>query len=208
MPSPVVWGTVFHDTMMFMALSYPENPSETYRAETEKFFKLLMDRLPCQTCRRHARNFVSKNEPLFSSSSAYVEYIIDLHNDINARTNKKSNWTREEALPAFYRRYYSNLSRLPQAEWKRKEDHRLMAEVLEDKTCSCHLKNSLSKASDSAAARQDGQRPLVVEKGFSPDTSEDYAWVVLLVFTLIFFFLSVILTVLLLKKNSQKHLAE
>ena len=192
MPSPSVWGTVFHDSMMFVALSYPENPSSEYRKETETFFRMWIDRLPCYTCRIHARAYVSDHPPRLKSSSDFVDYVVHFHNDINARSGKKHDWTREEALSAFYRRFYSNLAQLPQAEWKRREDHRLMKEVAAGKVCVCKLQET-SATSPSEIQQQPSAtessfgpvRPLVIQRGFVPETNEDFAWVILLFFVLI-----------------------
>jgi hypothetical protein len=209
MPSPSVWGTVFHDSMMFMALSYPENPSDVYQNETEKFFRMFMDRLPCYACRVHARAFVARNPPKFESSSKYVDYLIAFHNDINARSGKKSDWKREEVLPAFYRRFYSNLAQLPQAELKRKEDHALMKQVLDGKTCSCKIAKEVQtreeKETPLPRRREEGSflvRPIVLESNFCPDTSEDYAWIVLLLFLLLFLGIIVYLAVRLYRTSA------
>mmetsp|Transcript_3634 Transcript_3634/g.5420 ORF Transcript_3634/g.5420 Transcript_3634/m.5420 type:complete len:214 (+) Transcript_3634:761-1402(+) len=145
MPNPAVWGPVFHDCLMFIALSYPERPSAVFRSETEAFVVCFFNRLPCRTCRLHAKLYSNQHPPELASSRAFVEYLIEMHNDINAKQNKKSDWTQEEVLAAFYRRHYSDLGRVHTSETKRLEDHALLKAVAEGHTCVCQLQTNIQR---------------------------------------------------------------
>lgn len=195
MPSPSVWGTVFHDCLMFIALSYPENPSKAFKERTESFLLDFMDRLPCKVCRVHARRYLALHPLNLDGTNAFVTFLVDMHNDINARQNKKSDWTKEVAIGAFYKRHYSNFSAINMAEFKRLEDHALLRQVAEGSTCSCKAKAEVQKFERERAIPIYTKAPpaIVIEKRLIPESWNDIAWFTLLSFTCLLLFLVIYL---------------
>ena len=146
MPQPLVWGPLFHDTLFFIALSYPESPDSQTQDDMAQFLKQFFEHLPCPQCRLHAKIYTNTQEYLcnvVTSSRSLVEFLVKFHNSINARLGKKSDWTVEHALNAFYKRNYSQMNRIQLSDMKRLEDHALMQKVAESKECVCKIQKEL-----------------------------------------------------------------
>ena len=163
MPQPLVWGPLFHDTLLFIALSYPESPDTQTQDDMVQFLKQFFEHLPCPQCRLHAKIYTNTKDYLctaVASSRSLVEFLVQFHNSINARLGKKSDWTVEHALNAFYKRNYSQISRVQLSDLKRIEDHGLMRKVAESRECVCKLKQQLESEKKNTFEEDQGTEQL------------------------------------------------
>ena len=124
-----IWGTLFHDVMMFLALDLGENPSEKKLDLTLSTIKNIVEVLPCQKCKNHARIYFENNLESWitaENSHSLIEFLVQMHNSINKITGKKSDWTIEEATNMFFHRYFSSKRFISIVDQKRLEDHELL----------------------------------------------------------------------------------
>lgn len=75
--------------------------TESKKAEVARNIALDIKNFPCLTCQNHAKYYVSKN-PLMKAvkdkdKMSMFKWIVDFHNEVNLRLNKKV-FTYEEAL--------------------------------------------------------------------------------------------------------------
>ena len=92
MVEPSVWGPIFWKAIHYIAMGYPEDPSQEDAATYRAFFQLLGSVIPCAKCRenyaRHAEaipidNSLSNRQDLFT-------WTVALHNAVNAETGKQT----------------------------------------------------------------------------------------------------------------------
>jgi hypothetical protein len=91
---PKIWGPVLWKFLHIMAHNYPENPNPQTKASSRQFFFSLRHLLPCETCRVHYSELLSKRQPETDSSDSLQEWLLWLHNEVSARTNTDAKpWT-------------------------------------------------------------------------------------------------------------------
>jgi hypothetical protein len=94
------WGHFMWHTIHYVALGYPEQPSEEDKLNYSKYFMSIGPIIPCKLCTDHFSHLISEQEPLDSVALASRESLFDwtvrVHNVVNARLNKKS-WTTKDA---------------------------------------------------------------------------------------------------------------
>jgi len=88
---PKIWGPSSWKFMHYITMGYPEQPSEEVKRSTYNFFTSLKDLLPCEKCRYnfgyHLQRHPLTND-ILSSRSKLINWLIDIHNDVNASTGK------------------------------------------------------------------------------------------------------------------------
>jgi hypothetical protein len=88
---PNIWGKHFWKTSHYITASYPNNPTIEHKQHVRQYFELLQFLLPCLNCRNHYKLNL-KNYPLtddiLNSKEKLVEWLIELHNEVNKRTGK------------------------------------------------------------------------------------------------------------------------
>lgn len=129
---PATWGPLFHDVLWFLSLQYPENPSETRQKSMQLLLEHLFANLPCFACTVDASVNLYHKPADVTSKAALQQWLVDSHNTINQKLNKRSDWTVEEALEAFYNRHLQedNFNATVRAETKRLEDHQHIARLI------------------------------------------------------------------------------
>ncbi len=85
--NPNIWGPVLWKFLHIMAFNYPENPNPQTKASSRQFFYSLRHLLPCETCRIHYNELISKRQPESDSAKSIQEWVLWLHNEVSARTN-------------------------------------------------------------------------------------------------------------------------
>lgn len=89
---PNIWGKHMWTSIHFIALGYPDNPSESEKTSYASFFENLYKVLPCNTCSNHLKNTLQTELPLttnnLSHRDALFKWTVDLHNIVNTRLNK------------------------------------------------------------------------------------------------------------------------
>ena len=89
-----VWGPSAWTFLHTITYNYPENPTNEDKSNYLNFFDSLKHVLPCKKCQAHYKENLKKydiNNSL-NSRQDLVEWLIDLHNDVNRDTGK-SVWT-------------------------------------------------------------------------------------------------------------------
>ena len=122
---PPIWGQYFHDVLFFVALSYPHDPTNEKKICTRQFVERLFANLPCPGCQVHAVKLIKNNPPVLNSRQSFIEWCVQYHNAINQRTDKRDDWTVEDAIEAFRKRHFikEQVTATITAEQKRQEDH-------------------------------------------------------------------------------------
>jgi hypothetical protein len=92
-----VWGKGAWILIHSIAVNYPEYPTPSEKENTIKFFSILGDVLPCRFCRQHYRENLKYLPIKAGSKMDLVWWTIDIHNRVNASTNKKI-LSRDDAL--------------------------------------------------------------------------------------------------------------
>lgn len=99
---PRAWGRHFWYTIHFVALGYPEQPSDIDKQHYTNFFSNIQHVLPCTKC---SENYSSHLEELplanyLTNRDLLFAWTVQLHNIVNHNLGKES-WSIEQAK-AFY----------------------------------------------------------------------------------------------------------
>ena len=88
---PEVWGPSGWKFMHYVALGYPDDPTEKDKSSYKDFYESLSDILPCQGCANHYKENITKF-PIDSSlkdRDSLLHWTVDIHNEVNKQTGKK-----------------------------------------------------------------------------------------------------------------------
>ncbi len=86
--SPLLWGKEAWHFIHYVALSYPEKPTEKDKQEYMKFLLSLQQILPCPICADNFRKKMEKHPPKLESKQAFFEWTVDVHNSVNESNGK------------------------------------------------------------------------------------------------------------------------
>ena len=87
---PDVWGPHGWKFMHYVALGYPEQPTDQDKAAYRSYFEALQRVLPCKSCATHYQENLRKfpvGEHLKDRDSL-MRWTIALHNEVNLATHK------------------------------------------------------------------------------------------------------------------------
>lgn len=107
-----VWGKHLWYSIHFIALDYPENPSNEDKRDYQLFYENLHKVIPCYKC---SLNYIKhlKERPLeqddLESPETLFRWTVDIHNIVN-RDLKKKQISYDEALK-IYRNFESHVNR-------------------------------------------------------------------------------------------------
>ena len=87
---PKVWGPPAWRFLHLITYQYPENPSDKDKKNYYIFFNSLKDVLPCPNCREHYSNHFKKHPIQLESRKEFIEWLIDIHNEVNLMLGKKT----------------------------------------------------------------------------------------------------------------------
>ena len=87
--NPDIWGPGLWTTLHSITLAYPELPTYKNIQEHRNFIISLGNVLPCPGCQIEYKKYISKNPPVLHNKNAFIQWMIDLHNNVNTRLNKK-----------------------------------------------------------------------------------------------------------------------
>jgi hypothetical protein len=85
------WGPNIWQTLHFISLGYPDNPSELDKEKYKNFFLLFQYILPCKICSNHYSENLQKNpitDKVLSSKNNLILWVIDIHNQVNISLGK------------------------------------------------------------------------------------------------------------------------
>lgn len=104
---PNVWGKHMWASIHFVALAYPDVPTETDKNTFHAFYTNLYKVLPCNTCREHLKETLDNQHPLHANflknKESLFKWTVDLHNIVNKRLKKKV-LTLDEAFNTFIKK--------------------------------------------------------------------------------------------------------
>jgi hypothetical protein len=90
---PNVWGKHMWASIHFIALAYPDAPTEENKNTYYSFFTNLYKVLPCHKCREHLKETLTNEYPLHANflknKDELFKWTFNLHNIVNKRLNKK-----------------------------------------------------------------------------------------------------------------------
>ena len=110
---PEVWGPSGWRFMHFVALGYPDNPSEQDKLSYKQFYESLSEVLPCQSCADHYKENITRvpiDENLKDRDSL-LKWTFDIHNEVNKLHGKKI-LSYEEALELYTKKQFPVLHTL------------------------------------------------------------------------------------------------
>jgi len=91
MVNPSIWGPNIWQTLHFISLGYPENPTEQQKNDYKNFFLLLKTVLPCKKCAMHYKynlEHLPLTNDILNNKQLFIKWVIDLHNSVNLLNNK------------------------------------------------------------------------------------------------------------------------
>ncbi len=99
---PTKWGPSAWKFIHYVALSYPENPTEEDVNNYFQFFNNLQFVLPCPKCsenyKRHLKDFPVQNS--LTNNKELFQWTVDIHNEVNKESNKRE-YSYEEAIQIY-----------------------------------------------------------------------------------------------------------
>ena len=116
------FGPITWDVLLLCALSYPNEPTVEQQRHMLCFIDGLMHVLPCPGCSAHATQYITTYKPNVASSAQLVIWVVDFHNSVNLRSDKRK-YTVEEATQLVINRYLVDGYDMSRAQQIRKEDH-------------------------------------------------------------------------------------
>jgi len=118
---PPLFGPHIWDTLMYVALNYPTEPTEEQQQVMTQFLTTLVRVLPCPGCANHAIKYVELHPPHVSNGEKLLEWVVAFHNHVNIKL-KKPVMSVLEAKQALILRNAAQIKQLPRALQIREED--------------------------------------------------------------------------------------
>ena len=105
-----VWGPSAWTFLHTITFNYPEDPLEDDKRKYYNFFMNLKDVLPCKKCQAHYKENIQKYDlsDSLDSRQDLVQWLIDIHNEVNKDTGKKS-WSYEEVYNKYDNLHNTNM---------------------------------------------------------------------------------------------------
>lgn len=90
--SPNEWGPSAWRFMHYITMAYPDNPTTIDKQNMKTFFSSIGSILPCEKCRINFAKHTSVyplNDYVLNSRFDLVNWLIDVHNEVNKMNGKK-----------------------------------------------------------------------------------------------------------------------
>ena len=89
--NPKLWGPNGWEFMHYVALAYPDNPTEKDKKDYFIFYTNLQNILPCPRCRNNYKENLKQFplEQALMNSESLFKWTVDIHNEVNKETNKE-----------------------------------------------------------------------------------------------------------------------
>mgnify|MGYP001156963247 FL=1 len=107
---PEVWGPSGWRFMHYVALGYPDEPTEHDRMSYKRFYESLVDVLPCQGCANHYKENIA-NVPIddhLKDRESLLRWTFDIHNEVN-KLKGKPILSYEDALKLYTQKQFPAL---------------------------------------------------------------------------------------------------
>jgi hypothetical protein len=89
MSSPEIWGPHAWKILHTIAHTYPEKANYETQINIEKFISSFTELLPCEKCKIDFKKYLKKYPIKSSSRDSLVMWMVDAHNSVNKKLNKK-----------------------------------------------------------------------------------------------------------------------
>ena len=110
---PNIWGPGAWLFLHSITLQYPDNPTEIDKENYKNFFESLQEVLPCPSCSEHYKNNLNKFPIRVESKDELIEWLIDIHNEVNVVNNKEV--LTYDQVKNNYKKIYNNTSNFNRA---------------------------------------------------------------------------------------------
>lgn len=82
---PEVWGPSGWRFIHYVALGYPDDPSEYDKMSYKRYYESLADVLPCQGCADHYKKNIAKMpiDSHLKDRESLLRWTFDIHNEVN-----------------------------------------------------------------------------------------------------------------------------
>ena len=84
-----IWGPQAWTFLHTITFNYPEEPSQRDKHNFFNFFNSLKHVLPCEKCKKHYEVNSTHLENSLNTREDLVKWLIDIHNDVNKKNDKK-----------------------------------------------------------------------------------------------------------------------
>ena len=106
-----MWGRQAWHFIHFVALTYPEKPTEEDKKDYLNFFNSLQKTLPCPICAEHFKENMEKIPIKLEDRESLFKWTVDIHNEVN-RKNSKKILSYDEAIQEINKNAFSNNKKL------------------------------------------------------------------------------------------------
>ena len=140
---PNIWGKHAWIFLHSVSMNYPDNPSNHDRKNYKDFFENLRFVLPCEVCKKHFTQHIQRNpiEPALHSKRKLVEWVIDVHNQVNISLNKPT-MTYDQVID-LYKKIYNGHIYLEQNTQINKEEKRLNSNTNSNNSINKYLESNI-----------------------------------------------------------------
>lgn len=90
--SPSIWGSAGWKFLHYITFTYPNHPTDEDKESYLNFFNYVGQVLPCKNCRINYKNHQIKyplNDVVLSTKQNLVNWLINIHNEVNKINGKK-----------------------------------------------------------------------------------------------------------------------
>lgn len=87
---PSIWGPAYWSMFHFVPYAYEDMPNRSVKEAMKNFIRSIPVLLPCQSCRDHAFEYLTKSDldVAVSNRETLETFFIDFHNSVNKRLKK------------------------------------------------------------------------------------------------------------------------
>ena len=90
---PEVWGPHLWKSMHFIALAYPNEPTDEQKTQYRNFYVNIHHLLPCSVCANNFKRHIIElplTDDILKDKESLVKWTVDFHNLVNKETGKKT----------------------------------------------------------------------------------------------------------------------
>jgi len=101
--NPKLWGPSGWKFLHYIALGYPNSPTDEQKKNYYIFFQNLQNVLPCEKCSVNFKENLKKYplEESLENTDSLFRWTIDIHNEVNKETGKRI-YSYEEVYKEYY----------------------------------------------------------------------------------------------------------
>lgn len=102
-----IWGPHLWFVLHTITFNYPVQPNSDDKRNYKNFLLSLQYILPCNICRKHYKRHIHEHPPnkALKNRDSFIKWMIDLHNEVNGETGKKSTYTYKEIINKYEKIY-------------------------------------------------------------------------------------------------------